>query len=58
MPIVDHTARITGQLTQLVACLNQAIQLTEEIIDTSKNHASSAEFVGEFWLGEGAQCVI
>ena len=37
MPIVNHAARVAEQLAQLVACLNQAVQLTEEIIDTSRN---------------------
>ena len=33
MPIVDHTGRIVERLAQLATCLNQAVQLTEEIID-------------------------
>ena len=37
MPIVNHTARLVGQLAQLAACLNRAVQLTEEIIDASGN---------------------
>ncbi len=37
MPIADHTACVVEQLTQLVACLNQAVQLTEAIIDASRN---------------------
>jgi DNA-binding response OmpR family regulator len=36
MPIANHAARIAEQLAQLVACLNQAVELTEEIIDTSR----------------------
>ena len=37
MPIVNHAARVAEQLAQLAACLNQAVELTEEIIDTSRN---------------------
>jgi hypothetical protein len=37
MPIANHAAHVVEQLTQLIACLNQAVQLTEEIIDASRN---------------------
>jgi hypothetical protein len=37
MPIVDHAVRVAKQLAQLVDCLNQAVELTEKIIDTSRN---------------------
>ena len=33
MPIVDHPGRIVERLARLAACLDQAAQLTEEIID-------------------------
>ena len=37
MPTVNRTTPVAEQLAQLVACLNQAVQLTEEIIDDSRN---------------------
>jgi len=33
MPIVDQTGRIVQRLAQLANCLDQVVQLTEEIID-------------------------
>lgn len=42
MPIVDHTGRIVTRLAQLATCLNQVVQLTEEIIDdVTKNLEST-----------------
>ena len=37
MPTVNRTIPFAEQLAQLVVCLNQAVQLTEEIIDASRN---------------------
>jgi hypothetical protein len=37
MLIANHPAHVVEHLTQLVACLNQAVQLTAEIIDASRN---------------------
>ena len=43
MPIVNRTGHIIEQLAQLAACLEQAAQLTEEIIDdVTKNLESTS----------------